>query len=65
MFLNRTDHEWQLDYNWKKDVMYFANDVNIHKKEYTIRDLWKHKDIGTTAANTKCTYLRMEHSWCG
>jgi len=53
-FLNRTDHEWQLDYNWKKDVMYFATDVNIHKNEYTIRDLWKHKDIGTTAANTKC-----------
>lgn len=52
-FLNRTDHEWKLDYNWKKDVMYFASDVNIYKNEYTVRDLWKHKDIGTTASNTK------------
>ena len=34
---------------------YFANEVNIHANEYVIRDLWKHKDIGTTAQNTKAT----------
>jgi len=33
--------------------MYFASDVNIYKNEYTVRDLWKHKEIGTTASNTK------------
>jgi len=52
-FLNRTDHEWKLDYNWKKDIMYFASDININKKEYTIRDLWKHNDMGTTASKTQ------------
>ena len=52
-FLNRTDKTWSLDYNWKKNIMYFAHDVNVYKNEYTVRDLWKHKDIGTTRANTK------------
>ena len=52
-FLNRTDAEWKLDYNWKKNTMYFATDVNVNKKEYSVRDLWKHKDIGTTNSNTK------------
>lgn len=54
-FLNRTDTEWKLDYNWKKNTMYFARDVNINKNEYAIRDLWKHKVIGTTNSNTKST----------
>lgn len=52
-FLNRTDREWSLDYNWQKNIMYFAADININKKEYTIRDLWRHKDIGTTKTSTK------------
>ena len=51
-FLNRGDKEWNLDYNWQKNIMYFATDININKKEYTIRDLWKHKDIGTTKTST-------------
>jgi len=51
-FLNRSDKEWSLDYNWKKNTIYFASEVNINKNEYAIRDLWKHKDIGTTRTNT-------------
>ena len=51
-FLNREDKQWNLDYNWQKNIMYFATDININKKEYTIRDLWKHKDIGTTKTST-------------
>ena len=52
-FLNRTDNVWNLNYDWKKQTVYYATQVNIHKKEYTIRDLWKHKNIGTTASFTK------------
>ncbi|MFT3738511.1 MAG: glycoside hydrolase family 27 protein [Breznakibacter sp.] len=52
-FLNRSDRTWELDYDWKKQTMYFATDVSIHKHEYTIRDLWQHKTIGTTASRTK------------
>ncbi|NLK48498.1 MAG: glycoside hydrolase family 27 protein [Bacteroidales bacterium] len=54
-FLNRSLQEWNLDYDWKKQTMYFARDINIHKYEYDIRDLWKHKQIGTTGRNTKTT----------
>ena len=54
-FLNRTDFPWKLDYNWRAQTIYFANEVNIYANEYVIRDLWKHKDIGTTAQNTKTT----------
>jgi Alpha-galactosidase len=54
-FLNRTDNVWNLNHDWKKQTVYYATQVNIHKKEYTIRDLWKHKDIGTTASLTKAS----------
>lgn len=53
-FLNRTETTWHLNYDWHKQTIYFADQVNIHKKEYTIRDLWKHQNIGTTQANTVC-----------
>ena len=33
--------------------MYFARDVSFRKWEYTIRDLWQHKDIGTTQDRLK------------
>ena len=54
-FLNRTETPWKLDYNWRAQTIYFANEVNIYQNEYNIRDLWKHKDIGTTAQHTKAT----------
>lgn len=53
-FLNRTESVWHLDYDWRKQTIYFADQVNMHKKEYVIRDLWKHQDIGTTKKNTVC-----------
>ena len=52
-FMNRTENSWKLDYDWKKQTIYFADEVNIHWKEYKIRDLWQHKDIGTTERNTR------------
>ena len=51
--MNRTENSWKLDYDWKKQTIYFADEVNIHRKEYKIRDLWQHKDIGTTKRNTR------------
>lgn len=54
-FLNRGELDWKIDYDWKWQTMYFAGDVNIRKYDYNIRDLWKHKDIGTTARNLKTT----------
>ena len=52
-FLNRSENDWKLDYDWKKNNMYFATDIDLYKNEYTIRDIWLHKNIGTTASNTQ------------
>ncbi len=52
-FMNRADTPWKLDYNWRDQTMYFATEVNLHKNEYSIRDLWQHKDIGTTGSRLK------------
>ncbi len=52
-FLNRTETPWNLDYNWHANTIYYATDVNMSKKTYTVRDLWQHKNIGTTATHTK------------
>ncbi|NLO72244.1 MAG: glycoside hydrolase family 27 protein [Porphyromonadaceae bacterium] len=52
-FLNRNDSEWDLDYNWTKNTMYFAREIDLRKKEYSVRDLWAHKNIGTTQTNLK------------
>ncbi|MDQ1770660.1 glycoside hydrolase family 27 protein [Labilibaculum sp. A4] len=50
-FLNRTDEVWKLDYDWKKQTMYFAADVSIHRNVYNVKDLWEHKIIGKTDEN--------------
>ena len=50
-FMNRSDHAWNLNYNWRAQTMYFARGIDLRTNEYTIRDLWQHKDIGTTAKN--------------
>ena len=52
-FLNRTESVWKLNYDWHKQTIYFADQVNMRKNEYVIRDLWKHQNIGTTKDNTK------------
>ena len=48
-FMNRTNQVWKLDYSWQKQTMYFATEVNVHKKVYTVYDLWEHKIIGKTS----------------
>ena len=47
-FMNRGETPWNLDYNWRDQTMYFAQDVNLRKWDYKVRDLWQHKDIGST-----------------
>ena len=48
-FMNRTNQVWKLDYSWQKQTMYFATEVNVHKKVYAVYDLWEHKVIGKTS----------------
>ena len=50
-FMNRTEFPWKLDYDWRKQTIYFATDVSIRRFEYKVRDLWQHKDLGTTKSN--------------
>ncbi len=47
-FMNRTNDAWKLDYDWKRYTIYFAKDVSIHRNNYDIYDVWKHKVIGQT-----------------
>jgi alpha-galactosidase len=52
-FMNRTNQPWKLDYDWKKQTMYFVHEVSIHKKVYNIFDCWAHKVIGKTDERLK------------
>jgi alpha-galactosidase len=52
-FMNRTNQLWKLDYDWKKQTMYFVKEVSIHKKLYNVYDLWAHKNIGKTDERLK------------
>nr|WP_320057232.1 glycoside hydrolase family 27 protein [uncultured Bacteroides sp.] len=47
-FLNRGESSWKLNYDWEKNTIYYMQSINMNKKEYSIRDLWQHKSIGTT-----------------
>jgi alpha-galactosidase len=52
-FLNRSNTPVNLKFNWRQFGVYhfsFRNSgFNTWKNTYEIRDLWKHKNIGTTA----------------
>lgn len=52
-FMNRTNEDWKLDYDWKKQTMYFVEDVTIHKNVYNVYDCWSHKVIGKTDERLK------------
>ncbi len=51
-FLNRSNVPVPLKFNWKQFGVYhssFENSgLNFRKNTYQVRDLWKHKNIGTT-----------------
>lgn len=52
-FLNRSNSVWELDYSWLRNTIYFENPINFHNNECEIRDVWKHKNIGTTNKSIK------------
>lgn len=51
-FFNRNgERSWKLNYNWKEFGLGFIKAADLGKNTYRVRDLWLHKDIGTTAGN--------------
>lgn len=50
-FMNRSNLPWKLNYDWKKNTMYFVSDVKIHNQVYSVYDLWEHRIIGKTDVN--------------
>lgn len=52
-FLNRSEETWQLDYDWTRLNIYHKGSIRFSKQNYSIRDLWKHENIGTTRENLK------------
>lgn len=54
-FMNRSDLPWNLDHNWHGETMYFADQINLKKYEYSLRDLWEHKNIGDTSKHLQCS----------
>ncbi len=47
-FLNRSRVPWLTGYNWKNEEIIHKDCISFKEQVYTIRDLWKHKEIGTT-----------------
>jgi len=54
-FLNRSSQPVDLNFNWKKMGLYHfsiaGNGFNLWKNNYAVKDLWSHKQIGTTKEN--------------
>lgn len=50
-FLNRSDEEIKLDFDWRKYRITHRGMKFYLDKDWKIRDLWKHKNIGTTDKN--------------
>jgi alpha-galactosidase len=47
-FMNRSEDDWKLKYDWKRTNIYHKGAINFSKQNYTIRDLWQHKQLGET-----------------
>ena len=54
-FLNRSDQPWELDYDWRKQTMYFVKEVSLHHNTYQVYDLWEHKNLADTSKKLKKT----------
>ena len=51
VFLNRTDKSQKVKFDWKKHIIEdkdFNLTLNLNNHNYSIRDLWEHKDLGKT-----------------
>jgi len=47
-FLNRSRIPWLTTFNWKNEDIIHKYCVSFNEQAYTIRNLWKHKETGTT-----------------
>jgi alpha-galactosidase len=50
-FFNRGLKEENVNFSWKQHIIIdslFNREINFKKNKYTIRDLWQHKETGTT-----------------
>lgn len=48
-FMNRSDFPWKERYNWKRlNIYHDGKAIKFKNMFYSIRDLWKHKDLKTT-----------------
>jgi alpha-galactosidase len=48
-FMNRSDSPWKDRYNWKRlNIYHRGKAIKFKNRDYTIRDLWKHKSLKTT-----------------
>ena len=47
-FLNREEEKWKMNYNWQRITFYHKGRSISFEDTYTMRDLWKHENIGTT-----------------
>ncbi len=53
-FLNRTEKTWNEKYDWARLNIYANKQaIRFGKTEYSIRDLWKQENIGTTSKPTE------------
>jgi alpha-galactosidase len=54
-FLNRSNQPQDLNFNWKKMGLYHfstgQSGFNLWRRNYVVKDLWKHASIGTTKDN--------------
>ncbi len=53
-FLNRGLKEEKVNFSWEEHMIVdslFNREMNFKKNKYSIRDLWQHKDLGTTKKN--------------
>ena len=50
-FFNRSEDPWEFELNWAKEIYY--GHLLPWQQPYRVRDLWAHKDIGSTKDKMK------------
>ena len=50
-FFNRDEEPWEFELNWAKDIYY--GQILPWQQPYKVRDLWLHKDLGSTKDKMK------------
>ncbi len=48
-FMNRAEQAWKDTYNWQRSSVYHMDQaIRFTKADYSVRDIWKHKDLKPT-----------------